>query len=79
MVTFVEATFVLATLAHINNISVVTGLILTKLQTLKVRFWNLLLQMLTVMLTFVQVTFVLATFVHFSNISAVSGLILTKL
>ena len=65
MVTSVQATFVLATLVHIRNISVPDFD-----ETLKIP---------TVMLTFVQATFVLVTFVHIGSISAVADTILTKL
>ena len=65
MVTSVQATFVLATLVHIRNISVPDFD-----ETLKIP---------TVMLTFVQATFVLVTFVHIRNISTVNDMIWSKL
>jgi len=69
MVTFVQATFVLATFVHIRNIS---GPDYDEtLEHLE--------QIPTVTLTFVQATFVLVTFVHFRKISAVTDMIWTKL
>ena len=81
MVTFVQATFVLAIFVHIRNTSAVTDPNLTKL---KEGSWDHLSQRPTVTVTFVQATFVLATFVlatfvHIRNISAVTDPILTKL
>ena len=64
MVTFVQATFGLATFVHIRNIS---GPDYD--ETLKIGSWEHLEQIPTVMVTFVQATFVLATFVHIRNIS----------
>ena len=74
MVTFVQATFVLATFVHIRNIS---GPDYD--ETLKIGSLEHLEQIPTVTLTFVQATFVLVTFVHIRNISAVSDSILMKL
>ena len=73
--TFVQATFVLATFVHIRNISAATDPILTKLKmddsgTIFKRCQRG---------TYVHATFVLATFDHIRNISAVTDLIFTKL
>ena len=73
MVTFVQATFVLATFVHIRNIS---GPDYD--ETLKIGSLEHLEQIPTVTLTFVQATFVLVTFVHFRKISAVN-LVYTQL
>ena len=73
MVTFVQATFVLATSVHIRNIS---GPDFD--ETLKIASWEHLEQIPTGTLTFVQATFVLVTFVLIRNISAVTDPILTK-
>ena len=72
--TFVHATFVLATFVHIRNIS---GPDYD--ETLKIGSLEHLEQIPTVTLTFVQATFVLVTFVHFRKISAVTDMIWTKL
>ena len=74
MVTFVQATFVLAIFVHIRNIS---GPYFD--ETLKIGSWQHLEQIPTVTVTFVQETFVLVTFVHIRNISAVTDTIWTKL
>ena len=73
MVTFVQATFVLATFVHIRNIS---GPDYD--ETLKIGSLEHLEQIPTVTLTFVQATFVLVTFGHFRKISAVTDMIWTK-
>ena len=70
--TFVQATFVLATFVHIRNLS---GPDFD--ETLKIGSWEHLEQIPTVTVTFVQAifvqaTFVLVTFVHIRNISAVT-------
>ena len=52
--TFVQATFVLATFVHIRRILAVTDPIL--IETLKVAFWEHLEQIPTIKLTFVQAT-----------------------
>ena len=75
--TFVQATFALATFVHIRNISTVTDPILIKLDKRKVP--GNIEQIPTVPVTFVQATFVLVTFVHIRNISAVTDPILKKL
>ena len=77
MVTFVQATFFLATFVQIRNISAVTDPLFD--ETLQVGSWEHLEQIPTVMGTFVQATFVIGTFVHVRNISAVTDPILTKL
>ena len=66
--TFVQATFVLATFVHISNISEVAGYLD---QTLNAGSLDNLKQRPTVMGTFIQATIVLVTFVHISNISAI--------
>ena len=74
MVTFVQATFVLATFGNIRNISEPDFD-----KTLKIGSWEHLEQISTVMVIFVQATFVLTTFFHIRNISALTDPILMKL
>ena len=72
--TFVQATFVLATFVHIVNISGPEFH-----ESFKIGSWEHLEQIPTVTVTFVQATFLLVTFVHIRNISAVTDTIWTKL
>ena len=70
IVTFVQATFVLAIFVHIRNTSAVTDPNLTKL---KVGSWDHLSLRPTVIVTFVQATFVLAICVNIRNCQAQSS------
>ena len=67
MMTFVQATYVLARFVHSSNTTAVTDQILKK--TLKLRSWEHLEQIPTVTVTFVQALSFLVTFVHIRNIS----------